>query len=81
MTRGSEGGVIVQRLEGPREPLLPRLLTREQRDKVLCAIGFLEDAQMSMRSAHGDSEERTTICQALAKLYGITSPPRCMGRR
>jgi hypothetical protein len=67
--------------QGPRELLVPRLLTREQRDKVLCAIGFLEDVQMSIRAAHGDSSERTTICQALAKLHQITSPHRCKGRR
>lgn len=70
----NRSGTTVGPWEGPREPLRFRLLTVDQRDKVLGAIGFLEDAQVSILAAEGNSAQRTTICQALAKLYNLTSP-------
>lgn len=63
---------------GPREVMRRGPLTEEQRDKILCAIGLLEDAQVSIHDALGDSVERTTVCRVLERLYPITSPHRCV---
>ncbi len=57
--------------------LMPWRLTDDQRDKVLCAIGWLEDAQFSLHQQHGDSTHRTTICRTLERLYNVLPlPPR-----
>ncbi len=70
---GAETALSVLPHQGPREQPRPRPrpLSINDRDRVLCAIGLLEDTHMSIHASEGNTVERAALCRILEKLYNM----------